>query len=103
MWDLLFPVGSQHGARMPFFIDWLECANPRDTNPAAGDFRALSISTPDADHLGTLLRAIDLDVPVTPGCARSRGKRGDEPWRGDDREHRRNCAIADALKRCQDT
>ena len=67
VWDLLFPIGSPHGGRMPFFIDWLECANPKDTNPVGGEFRALAITTPDADDLAGALRAIDLDIAVSAG------------------------------------
>ena len=67
VWDLLFPVGSRHGGCMPFFIDWLECANPKDTNPVGGEFRALAITTPDADDLAGTLRAINLDIGVSAG------------------------------------
>ena len=68
VWDLLFPVGSAHGARMPFFIDWLECANPKDTNPGGGDFRSLLITTPDATDLANVLGAIDLDIDIQEGA-----------------------------------
>jgi len=67
VWDLLFPIGSPHGGRMPFFIDWLECANPKDTNPVGGEFRTLAITSPAADDLADALRSIDLDVTVSPG------------------------------------
>ena len=66
-WDLLFPIGSPHGGCLPFFIDWLECANPKDTNPVGGEFRTLAITTPDADDLAGALRAIDLDIAVFAG------------------------------------
>ena len=67
VWDLLFPIGSPHGGRMPFFIDWLECANPKDANPVGGEFRALAITTPDVDDLAGVLSAINLDIAVTAG------------------------------------
>ena len=67
VWDLLFPIGSRHGGCMPFFIDWLGCANPKDTNPVGGEFRALAITTPDADDLTSALCAIDLDIAVSAG------------------------------------
>ena len=67
VWDLLFPYGTEHGARMPFFIDWLACTNPRETTPMGGDFRSLSITTPDAEHLRSTMAAIDLDVEVSSG------------------------------------
>ena len=66
-WMLLFPMGSRHGARLPFFIDWMRCEHPRKTSPIAGDFRSLSITTPDAIDLRRILAAIDLDVPVAQG------------------------------------
>ena len=52
---------------MPFFIDWLECANPKDANPVGGEFRALAITTPDVDDLAGVLSAINLDIAVTTG------------------------------------
>jgi len=67
VWDLLFPIRSLHGGHMPFFIDWLECANPKDTNPVGGEFRALVITTPDADDLTGTLCVIDLDIAVSAG------------------------------------
>jgi hypothetical protein len=67
VWDLLFPIGSPHGGRMPFFIDWLECTNPKDTNPVGGEFKALAVTTPDADNLAVALRSIDLNITVSAG------------------------------------
>ncbi|MDP6377829.1 MAG: VOC family protein [Pseudomonadales bacterium] len=67
VWELLFPSGSPHGSRMPFFIDWLECTNPRLTNPAGGQFQSLSITTPNAADLHRTLAAIALEVPVLEG------------------------------------
>ena len=52
---------------MPFFIDWLECTNPRDTNPHGGEFQSLTISTGNAADLQGTLAAIDLDLNVTEG------------------------------------
>jgi len=67
VWDLLFPTGSPHGARMPFFIDWLKCPNPRQTNPVGGELQSLAIATPDAADLQRALTAIGLDLPVSEG------------------------------------
>ena len=67
VWELLFPTGSPHGTRMPFFIDWLQCANPKTTNPVAGSFESLSITTTQASNLERSLAAIDLNVPVMEG------------------------------------
>ncbi|MEM7097732.1 MAG: VOC family protein [Pseudomonadota bacterium] len=67
VWDLLFPVGSAHGARMPFFIDWLECANPKDTNPVGGKFRQLTLQSPDAENLASVLEGVGLNLVVSDG------------------------------------
>ncbi len=67
VWELLFPSRSAHGMRMPFFIDWLQCPNPRDTNPVGGEFQSLTITTPDAADLQRTLAAIGLEVPVAEG------------------------------------
>ncbi|XOV85535.1 MAG: VOC family protein [bacterium] len=66
-WALLFPLSVSQGARMPFFIDWQRCVNPRQTSPQAGTFVALSITSPDADDLGEVLSALDLEVAVVEG------------------------------------
>ena len=52
---------------MPFFIDWLECAHPADTNPNGGQFTSLAISHPEADGLNAALKAIGLDIAVSAG------------------------------------
>ena len=67
IWELLFPTGSPFGGRMPFFIDWLACTNPRLTTPAGGTFERLTISTPDAKHLSEIFRSLDLELAVTEG------------------------------------
>ncbi len=69
VWELLFPIASVHGARMPFFIDWLACPHPGDTNPVGGRFETLRITTPDADDLARTFAALALDVPVEAGEA----------------------------------
>lgn len=69
VWELLFPVGSAFGSRMPFFIDWLDCAHPSDTNPVAGQLGGLSISDPGAAELQAVLDALGLDVAVAQGSA----------------------------------
>ncbi len=67
VWELLFPTGSVHGARMPFFIDWLDCAHPSNTNPQGGEFLELTISDPDAKSLQSVLDKLGLDVAVLEG------------------------------------
>lgn len=68
VWELLFPVQSPYGARMPFFIDWLDCAHPSDTNPEGGAFQNLTITVPDADGLRADLNAIGLTVSIQAGA-----------------------------------
>lgn len=67
VWELLFPAGTPYGPRMPFFIDWLECAHPSTTNPQGGQFVSLAITVEDASGLRRALNAIDLDVSVDQG------------------------------------
>ncbi len=67
VWELLFPTGSPYGPRMPFFIDWLDCAHPSATNPSAGEFLNLSISVPGGAALQADLAAIGLEVAVADG------------------------------------
>ena len=66
-WALLFPVNASYGTRMPFFIDWQRCVNPRETSPMAGTFQSLSITTPDAEGLREVLAGVGLEVPVLDG------------------------------------
>ena len=66
-WELLFPTGSPFLGCMPFFIDWLDCDNPKDTTPLAGEFQSLSISTPEAPGLSNILDNLGLDIPVKDG------------------------------------
>lgn len=67
VWELLFPVASPHGPRMPFFIDWLACAHPSIANPLGGHFRSLTITDADAVGLRNILGAIGIDVAVVAG------------------------------------
>ena len=67
VWELLFPTGTAWGARMPFFIDWLECPHPSTTNPPAGELIDLRITTPDAQALSKVLGAIGLTPNVEDG------------------------------------
>ena len=67
VWELLFPKDSEHGMRFPFFIDWLECANPKDTNPVGGQFQTIEVTTPEGAKLQALMRAIDLDITIKSG------------------------------------
>ena len=52
---------------MPFFIDWLECPHPADTNPVGGEFIELSLTLPDPAPLQEVLSGLSLKVEVTAG------------------------------------
>lgn len=67
VWELLFPTGSAHGPRLPFFIDWLECAHPSKTNPVAGTFKSIVLTVPDPDDLQRTLSSIGLNLTVSEG------------------------------------
>ena len=66
-WDLLFPARGVFGGCMPFFIDWLACAHPAQTNPVAGVFDGLSLSVPEAAAFGALMETWNLPVDVSVG------------------------------------
>ena len=66
-WELLFPLKSPFGGCMPFFIDWLDCKNPKDGNPVAGEFKSLSIPSPGSRRLQQILTEIGLQVTVNAG------------------------------------
>jgi len=67
VWELLFPRGTAYGGRMPFFIDWLDCPHPSDTNPRGGEFTSLEITTPAAEGLTRILESIGVAVAVSEG------------------------------------
>ena len=66
-WELLFASKPSFGGLLPFFIDWLDCKNPKDGNPVAGEFESLSISSPDSRRLQQILTKIGLQVTVNAG------------------------------------
>ncbi|MEM9459694.1 MAG: VOC family protein [Myxococcota bacterium] len=67
VWDLLFPTGHGFGLRMPFVIDWLDCALPSSTQPVGGRFASLALADPNADALAAALAALGLRVEVAYG------------------------------------
>lgn len=67
VWDLLFPTGHGFGPRMPFVIEWLDCALPSSTSPVGGRFAGLALADPDADALAAVLAALGLTVDVALG------------------------------------
>ena len=63
-WELLFLGGHQFPGLVPFFIDWLDTPHPATTNPVAGRFASLEISTPDAEELTVFFNGLGMSVPV---------------------------------------
>lgn len=67
VWELLFPSAPQFGPRMPFFIDWLACPHPADTNPVGGAFKQLTLTLPEPAALQQVLAELGLNLAVQPG------------------------------------
>ncbi len=67
VWELLFPSTPQFGPRMPFFIDWLDCPHPSQTNPLGGAFKQLSLTLPEPQELQHILSQLEIDLPVNQG------------------------------------
>ena len=67
IWDLLFPQSEAFGARMPFFIDWLDCPHPSTSSPVGGALEQLIITTPEDQQLGEILTAVGLVIEVRDG------------------------------------
>ncbi len=67
VWALLFPAKHAFGARMPFFIDWMECTHPSTTSPVGGRFIGLKITVPEADDFKNVFAELGLVIEVAPG------------------------------------
>jgi len=61
VWELLFPVVHPFGPRMPFFIDWLDCPHPAETNPSGGAFAQLTLTLPEPRAFKAVLSALELN------------------------------------------
>jgi hypothetical protein len=68
VWELLFPRAPDSGACLPFFIDWLDCAHPAETNPVGGAFEHLALTTPDCDRVQAAIDRLRLDASCRPGA-----------------------------------
>jgi hypothetical protein len=64
-WELLFVGGHNFSSLFPFFIDWLSTPHPASTNPHAGEFQSLEISTPKASELNEKFQALGIEAQVT--------------------------------------
>ena len=69
VWSLLFPGKHGFGPRMPFFIDWLECAHPCTTNPLGGSFGGLDVFSEQSEQLNEVFAACGLRVRAQQGPA----------------------------------
>ena len=67
VWELFFPIAGSHGARMPFFIDRLDCPHPAAMNPDVGTFKSIRLRSPDSSGLSRALESVDLEIEVTEG------------------------------------
>ena len=66
-WELLFASKPPFKGLLPFFIDWLACTNPKDSNPSGGHFNLLLISDSFPKKLQRFLTELGLPVTVTEG------------------------------------
>ena len=67
VWELFFPIAGSHDARMPFFIDRLDCPHPTAMNPDVGTFKSIRLRSPDSSGLSCALESVDLEIEVTEG------------------------------------
>lgn len=69
-WEILFPQSGYIG--IPFFIDWMECVNPSETAPHAGQVREFTISSPESDQIDLIFRNLGLSITVKSGMPNQR-------------------------------
>lgn len=65
-WRLTAPLLTHDGV-IPFLIDWDDTTHPSDSAPPGLRLERLESSTADVDTVRSVLTALDLDLPVTPG------------------------------------
>jgi len=52
---------------VPFLIDWEQSPHPSDSAPAGAQLIALGAEHPEAVHVQTILKQLDLELPVREG------------------------------------
>lgn len=63
-WRLLLPRANPFGEHMPKFIDWMGTTHPATSSVKGCELAAFEIGHPEAGRLGTILGALDVDVPL---------------------------------------
>ena len=63
-WRLLLPRSNPLGEHMPKFIDWIGTSHPATTSTKGCELASFEIGHPEAGYLGTILRTLDVDVPL---------------------------------------
>lgn len=63
-WRLLLPRSNPFGEHTPKFIDWMGTTHPATTSAKGCELAAFEIGHPEAGCLGTILRTLDVDVPL---------------------------------------
>ena len=63
-WRLLLPRSNPFGEHTPKFIDWMGTTHPATTSAKGCELAAFEIGHPEAGCLGTILRTLDVDMPL---------------------------------------
>ena len=67
--ELLFLSGHRFPGLVPFFIGRLEIPHPATTNPVAGEYRGLQISSPDAAALNEIFAGLGMTITAEESAA----------------------------------
>jgi hypothetical protein len=67
-WTMTDPLSDRAGGVVPFFIDWGDSPHPAAAAPTGCRLLGLRAEHPDSKHVGSVLRALGLDIPVTTGA-----------------------------------
>ncbi len=68
-WRMTDPLAARLDGLAPFFIDWGDTPHPAASAPPAGSVDELRAEHPDAERVGAILKAIGIELNVTPGLA----------------------------------
>jgi hypothetical protein len=64
-WSVTAPDPLIADGVIPFFIDWGASPHPADSAAHGATLVDLRVEHPDVEKIGRMLRALDLDVPVS--------------------------------------
>lgn len=65
-WSFTDPLAARNGGVLPFFIDWGDTEHPAKSLPKVCELLELTLYHPHAKNVEQRLRAIGIDMPVTP-------------------------------------